>query len=627
MPRARTGTLLPPGADGLWRARITKVAADGSSTRPLYSLGTTDKALARRKLSRLVASTERGEDLHDANSSMQAAERVRDYADAWLLKREAQGVGMAKKERRSLELYALETIGRLPLCDVRASHVRSILDDAVVQGLKRATVAHVRGALHRLFAAALADESIEQNPVTAVRMPRMREVRKERAILSDAEFATFIGCADVDLELRMLALVARCEGGMRTGDLHRWDWTQLDHVLFAQCVIPRAKTGTPQTLAIPPALAPFLRAWWERAGSPESGPVFPTRRGKRAGQEKRPLNSYAKRLRRDLFRAGIYRMTPIEVPATGSGTRTDLGKQRAGTKLAPNPRDPLYVETATTLPVDFHSFRRAFNTALAEAGVNVQHAMHLADPKTHMRYVMNTTAMRTIPDAALPRLPARRLVEAIGRDDSRHADNDSDVADVLAIHRIVTARDDSTETQVAARKGVRTTVRLPQGISAPTAGLEPATRRLTGPVIAGSRLQEESKTADKFGGSTWSLPGWEVHGKPHRCQSVTTLPSMSVGPDCTDCFVGPFALRFGGKIGCSASRRPPLGTLFFSSAVEWKHETGAKAAGPVACAPWVPAQFQSVAASGRCLVGTGSRCGKSARPGLARARCDIAIAA
>jgi hypothetical protein len=34
--------------------------------------------------------------------------------------------------------------------------------------------------------------------------------------------------------------------------------------------------------------------------------------------------------------------------------------------------------------------------------------MHLAahaDPKTHMRYVMRTVAMRTIPEAALPALP------------------------------------------------------------------------------------------------------------------------------------------------------------------------------------------------------------------------------
>jgi len=53
-------------------------------------------------------------------------------------------------------------------------------------------------------------------------------------------------------------------------------------------------------------------------------------------------------------------------------------------------------------------FRRAFNTALAEAGVNVQHAMHLAghsDAKTHMGYVMTTTKMRTIPAEAVTPLP------------------------------------------------------------------------------------------------------------------------------------------------------------------------------------------------------------------------------
>jgi hypothetical protein len=68
---------------------------------------------------------------------------------------------------------------------------------------------------------------------------------------------------------------------------------------------------------------------------------------------------------------------------------SDLGKSAVGTRLAPNPRDPLYFETAMTLPVDFHSFRRAFNTALAEADISVQKAMTLAahsDAKTHMRY-------------------------------------------------------------------------------------------------------------------------------------------------------------------------------------------------------------------------------------------------
>jgi Phage integrase family len=115
-------------------------------------------------------------------------------------------------------------------------------------------------------------------------------------------------------------------------------------------------------------------------------------------------------------------MPPVDVPATKPGMRTDLGKHAQGTKLAPNPRDPLYFETATTLPVDFHSFRRAFASALAEAGVNVQHAMHLAghtSPLVHQRYVMRPEAMRSIPEAALPRL--RGLVPRIvtARDVSR----------------------------------------------------------------------------------------------------------------------------------------------------------------------------------------------------------------
>ncbi len=266
---------------------------------------------------------------------------------------------------------------------------------------------HVRGVIHRLFDAAWRAEIIESNPVSRVRTPRVREVRKERVILTDSEFEQLIACAEVDLELRMASTVARCEGGMRTGDLLRWDWAMIDRAAFAECVIPRSKTGTPQVLAIPPSLSPVLRAWWAQAGYPDAGAVFPARRGKRAGDFKRANGyTFAKRLRAALFRAGVWRLEP-EVPNTSPGTRTDLGCAARGTKLAPNPSDPLYFETAVTRPVDFHSFRRAFNTALAEAGINVQTAMALAahsDARTHMRYVMKTTVMRTIPEAVLPRL-------------------------------------------------------------------------------------------------------------------------------------------------------------------------------------------------------------------------------
>jgi hypothetical protein len=102
--------------------------------------------------------------------------------------------------------------------------------------------------------------------------------------------------------------------------------------------------------------------------------------------------------------AGVVRMPPAK-------DETDPRAER----LKPNPADPLYYETATTLPVDLHSFRRAFNTALVEAGVNVQQAMHLAghtDPQVHARYVMRTAAMRTVRVAALPLLPIAPLSTA-----------------------------------------------------------------------------------------------------------------------------------------------------------------------------------------------------------------------
>ena len=231
---------------------------------------------------------------------------------------------------------------------------------------------------------------------------------------------------------------------MRGGDLNQWDWTHIDLENFAECTVPRAKTKRPQVLAVPEAVAVSLRSWWERAGTPTSGPVFPTRRDGRtskAGTRRKSSGGLAERLRRALFRAGVVRLPPIEVLATKPGGRTDLGKPADAIKLTPNPRDPLYFETDTTRPVDFHSFRRAFATGLAEAGVGAQQAMHLAahaDAKVHARYVMGTKAMRQVPSAALPSLPLTALPVAASA-------NDSTSATVSEGPRIVTARDESAE--------------------------------------------------------------------------------------------------------------------------------------------------------------------------------------
>ncbi len=434
MPRARIGTLLPPRVDGIWRARVTVTEAQPDGTRAtrrvVVFLDTADKNLAKRKLDKLIAELAAGMDIRTA-AAIADVPRTDDYAKTWIEAREAKHVRNAGDERRNLEWHALPTIGHLALGDVRPSHIAAVLTEVASKPKARPnrqgahsdggtysqqTVKHVRAAMYRLFDAARNEGLIEANPVHGVKLARVAEVKKRRIILTEDEFSRFVAFPTADLELRMLSLVARCEGGMRTGDLIQWDWADVDCVHFASCTIPRAKTVTPQHLTIPRILAPHLRAWWERAGEPRSGPVFPARSGKRAGDfRSRRGQSFAERLRRELFRAGVHRMPPVEVPATRPGTRTDLGKRAGGTKLAPNPRDPLYYETERTLPVDFHSFRRAFNTALAEAGVNVQHAMHLAghgDARTHMRYVMQTSALGTIPDAALPKLPAILAVES-----------------------------------------------------------------------------------------------------------------------------------------------------------------------------------------------------------------------
>jgi hypothetical protein len=210
MPRQRTGTLVAPGPDGIWKGRISKTVVLRSggtrTTRPLYSLGTMDKSLAQRKLTRLVALIESGRDPVDAAHGASAVECVRDYADAWLGKREVQGIAKAPLERGYLRNHAFSAIGALPLGDVTPGHIRGILDDVAAKGLRRGTVEQVRGVLHRLFDDAWRAEIIESNPVARVKLPPMREVKKERVILTDEEFSRFVACSEVDLELRMLSL-------------------------------------------------------------------------------------------------------------------------------------------------------------------------------------------------------------------------------------------------------------------------------------------------------------------------------------------------------------------------------------------------------------------------------------
>ncbi len=267
-------------------------------------------------------------------------------------------------------------LGDKLLGDIRPADVRSVVDGARAAGKKRGTIVHIRATLRRILEQARIEQLIVENPVGLAPMPKIREVKRRRAILTDAEILKFIDCPDIALELRLLALAARVEGGMRTRDLTAWAWEMIDQKLFASCIVPRTKTEEPQRLEIPEILQVPLRAWWVAAGEPCKGPIFPVTKGKRKGEARKARGvSFAARLRRELLVVGI-------------------------------DRHELHHETAWSRPADFHSFRRAFKTRLAETGISTEHAMHISgssDPRTHARYVMATEAMQKIPAAALPR--------------------------------------------------------------------------------------------------------------------------------------------------------------------------------------------------------------------------------
>jgi hypothetical protein len=138
--------------------------------------------------------------------------------------------------------------------------------------------------------------------------------------------------------------------------------------------------------------------------------VFPARRGKRAGEAK-AKSSHAKAFRRDLERAfGVYAWKWDE-PAKGK-TEPETGSYVEAREHTARERQ-LFTETPHTMPVDFHSWRRAYSQALADADVNVQQAAGRAGHASltaHQRYLENASKMRRLPEKALPRLDVRPTI-------------------------------------------------------------------------------------------------------------------------------------------------------------------------------------------------------------------------
>jgi site-specific recombinase XerD len=96
----------------------------------------------------------------------------------------------------------------------------------------------------------------------------------------------------------------------------------------------------------------------------------------------------------------------------GKSQRRLAQRARLAAELVAKALDALQSDTDQTLRAHVHSFRRAFATGLAVAGVNEQQAMRLAghsNSATHKRYVkFGQRAALVTPAAALPRKPGQK---------------------------------------------------------------------------------------------------------------------------------------------------------------------------------------------------------------------------
>jgi integrase len=278
-----------------------------------------------------------------------------------------------------LERFVFPMIGDMPVGSIRGLHIRGVLVAALPK-LGKTSLGHVLDDIAGVLDELWRDEILAENPARRVQVPGAARLdERPRAVLTDDEFTRLVTWPALHPELKCLFMSSRFLGGARTSDLHAWDWSHVDVVMWRSAHLPRPKTSTRDRLALPDQLAQVLRGWWHLEGEPRKGPVFPIREGERAGARRGKM-SHARELRKALWQAGVRR-----------------GETRAECELQ--------TDTEQTRRADFHSFRRAYNTGLAKAGVNVQTAMKLAghrSPVTHMKYVLPSEPL-AVPNAALPK--------------------------------------------------------------------------------------------------------------------------------------------------------------------------------------------------------------------------------
>ena len=294
--RPRTGSLYETKAG--WCARVT-VQIDGVNVQKRYVLGTADRAAAKAKLRKLLK-----EKAPPTKEAAAAALTIADFCEQWLARREAQNVSSVDYERRYMERIWLPRIGSLSFDRVSVADIQEILDAAILgklmpaprKGRKtapkpygRQSVIHIRNTIVGLFRSAERNELCTRNVAALTETPPEPDndqLHKVRATITDAELAQLLACPIVDAEIKMVVLVSRTVGGLRSGDVNAMDWTQFSPGFETLSFVRRKtkkKRPAQEIHAVPEVVRPFVAGVARAVRFSSDWPCFPRAKGPPSG--------------------------------------------------------------------------------------------------------------------------------------------------------------------------------------------------------------------------------------------------------------------------------------------------------------------------------------------------------
>jgi integrase len=382
---------------------------------PMTELGTDDEGLAQERYDAWLASGILPNAGADETFEAAARRIVRDHL--------TESEQYKKERMQRLEDYVFPVMGFVAVGKVKTHHVATVLDRIGSRGLSSGTQEKTRCDLSRLLGYLERKGVIADNPALGCKLGEEAEDDdRERVMLTDEEYLQFWRARGFERELDMMVLFSRCLGAHRTSDLHAADWSHFDRETWQTCEVRRPKTDDEPdargrtrrgrrrkergglsratrsykmvTHRIPEIVREPLVAWWQKAGRPESGPVFPYVKGEKVGQRRDGrFISYAKAFRKAVWEAGIRRIMPGKEALYEAAIGDEARKKFCLLQTA----------TEATRPLDFHGHRAAAITALCQAGVDDLTLMGIvghSQIKTSAGYVRRRTL--GMPAGALP---------------------------------------------------------------------------------------------------------------------------------------------------------------------------------------------------------------------------------